>query len=272
MKYGLFITLILATSFNAHAQKNIDGLTKAERSFAAYAVANGIKPAFLQFADSNGVMFDQGRSVNAVSLWNSRDARPGILNWRPDYVEIAASHDFGFTTGPWTFQPKSFQDSITGRGRFITVWHINNKGEWKFLVDLGVSNTIASLDTVLRKIEITDPSIEPGNSQNLMETEKEFVNAAKQSLKDAYSKYLSERTLLTRNGMSPGTTSDEISTIVNKSPQSIQYLPEGSGIASSGDVGYVYGTTAANGKSENYLHIWRKEKGGWRIALEVLRF
>jgi ketosteroid isomerase-like protein len=46
----------------------------------------------------------------------------------------------------------------------------------------------------------------------------------------------------------------------------------GSGIASSGDIGYVYGTTIIDGKTDNYLRIWRREKTGWKIAVEVLRY
>jgi ketosteroid isomerase-like protein len=270
MKYKIILACALFHAMLSHAQNSIDGLAKAERSFAAHAVSHGIKPAFLQFADSMGVMFDQGKPVNAIQLWNARENRPGILNWRPDYTEIAASHDFGYTTGPWTFQPNSLQDSITGRGRFITVWHINNKGEWKFLVDLGVSNIPASPDTILRKIEITDPSIEAGNATNLLETENEFIAAAKQSLKDAYLKYLSHQTILNRNGILPAKTNEDITNISNGSPQSVQYKVEGSGIASSGDLGYVYGSTIINGKTDSYLHIWRKEKDGWKLALEVL--
>jgi ketosteroid isomerase-like protein len=271
MKHKIvFLTIILSSTF-LQAQRNIDGLAKAERSFAAFAVSHGTKPAFLQFADSNGVMFDEGKAVNAVAYWNARDERQGILNWRPDYVEIAASHDFGFTTGPWTFQPKSLDDSITARGRFITVWQVTKKGEWKFLVDIGVNNTPALSDTILRKIEITDPSVEPGDTSSLMEAEKKFITDAGRSLKAAYSNSLSARTLITRNAMAPGKTDEEIITIVGKSPQSIQYNPINSGIASSGDLGYVYGTTMIEGKTENYLHIWRKEKEGWKIALEVLR-
>jgi len=271
MKYTILVHAFVFASIFLHAQQNIDGLAKAERSFAAYAVANGTKPAFLQFADSNGIMFDQGKPVNALSYWLTRDNRPVILNWRPDYVEIAASHDFGFTTGPWTIQQKSLDDSIVARGRFITVWHINNKGEWKFLVDLGVGNSPALTDTLLRKIEITDPAVEPGNAESLIDAEKGFVANAAESLKKAYSNYLSAHTFLTRHGIAPGRTLEDIDAIVSKSFPSIQYSPIGSGLASSGDLGYVYGTTSANGKAENYLHIWRKEKEGWKIALEVLR-
>jgi len=34
---------------------------------------------------------------------------------------------------------------------------------------------------------------------------------------------------------------------------------------------YIYGRTILNGKTENYQRIWRHEKDGWKIALEVLR-
>ena len=271
MKSKIVCVLLTLLPILLHAQSNIDGLAKAERNFAAYAVANGTKPAFLQFADSNGIMFDNGKPVNAISYWNARDSRPGVLNWQPDYVEIASSHDFGYTTGPWTYQPKSIDDSITARGRFITVWHINNKGEWKFLVDLGVTNVPQLQDTILRKIEITDASIQPGTSETLMQAEKEFATAAAQLLKDAYEKSLSARTHLSRNGVAPAKSTEEIAAITSKSPESIQFAPIASGIARSGDIGYVYGTSTANGKTDNYLHIWRKEKDGWKIALEVLR-
>jgi len=270
MKHNMLAAGLILSSFLANSQKNIDGLTRAERSFAAYAVAHGTKPAFLLFADSAGIMFDQGKPVNALQLWNARENRSGVLNWRPDYIEIAASHDFGYTTGPWTFQPKTVQDSITARGRFITVWHISNLGEWKFLVDLGVSNVTPSPDTILRKIEITDPSFEPGTSTTLIAIENEFIQAAKQSLKDAYQKYLSGQTLLSRHNINPARTSEEIRDVSSNSPQSIQFTVDGSGISSSGDLGYVYGTTVIGGKTDNYLHVWRKEKQGWKLALEVL--
>jgi len=271
MKYLILLTII-CVPFLLFAQQNIDGLVKAERSFSAYAVAHGIKPAFLQFADSAGVMFDNGQAVNALHLWNTRENRSGILNWFPTYVEIAASQDFGYTTGPWTFQATSLQDSVIGRGRFITVWHINANGEWKFLVDLGVSNAPVVADTILRKVEITDPSISAGTVDDLKDAEKKFIEASKKSFKDAYQQFVSGQVILNRNNLAPARTADELRKALENIPQGIQFTMTGSGIASTGDLGYVYGTTLINSKNENYLHIWRKEKDGWKLALEVLRF
>ena len=38
------------------------------------------------------------------------------------------------------------------------------------------------------------------------------------------------------------------------------------------DLGYVYGTADINDKRDGYLRIWRREKDGWKIAVEVLHF
>jgi len=270
MKQKFIAIILLVGYFTASGQKNIDGLVKSERGFAAYALSHGVKPAFLLFADTTGIMYDRGKIVNAHKLWNSRDSSPVILKWRPDYVEIAGSHDFGYTTGPWTLQFSKEDTAIKAHGRFITVWHMNNNGEWKFLVDLGVSNVQVSSDTVLRKIEITNPSIEPGTLPTLLEAENNFIAATRQSLKDAYLKYISPQSILNRNNIRPARTNDEVRSLLDSLPPQIEFTTEGSGIASSGDLGFVYGTTMINGKSDGFLHIWRKEKQGWKIALEVL--
>jgi hypothetical protein len=240
MKFALFILSLFLCVAATYAQPSIDGMVKAERSFAAYALVHGIKPAFLQFADSAAVMFDKGQPVNAVQLWLSRGDQPGILNWGPDFVEIAASQDFGYTTGPWTYRRNSMDDSIAGRGRFITVWHIDGKGDWKFLIDLGVANVPAASDTILRKIQITDPSANPGTAADLLETENDFIRQSNKSIKAAYLAHLSEQSILNRNGMTPARNREAILQLVNGTADSIQFKINGSGIAASGDLGYVY--------------------------------
>ena len=54
---------------------------------------------------------------------------------------MAKSGELGFTTGPWTFQPKTIQDSVVARGQYSTVWKKQKAGEWKFIVDMGISKT-----------------------------------------------------------------------------------------------------------------------------------
>lgn len=247
------------------AQKGIDPLIRAEKNFAAHSVAHGTKDAFLAYLDSAGIVFDNSKPVNGIQAWQQRASRPALLNWWPDAAEVAASGDFGYTTGPWTLQPTT-QDTIVARGRYSTVWHRAGNGEWKFLIDLGVSNTPASVDTEVSKRKYQG-QYTPGSAGSLMKAEEDFVSLLTRSREEAMAKYLAADAILNRNGTAP--------IIGGKNPESFvsgtRYTVLGSGMASSGDLGYVYGGTEINGKNENYLRVWRREANDWKIVLDVLR-
>jgi ketosteroid isomerase-like protein len=247
------------------AQKGIDNLIRAEKDFAAYSVAHSTKEAFLNYMDSSSMMFDEGKPVPGIEFWNKREKNSGVLKWRPLYAGIAHSGDFGYTTGPWTFQP-SANDTIVARGQFTTVWHINKKGEWKFLVDLGVSNTAVENDTGIHKL--AGVKLRHRSEESMLRAEERFIHESKDSARAAYFNNIRGMSILTRNNMSPQLASWEQQTF----RENVHYTINGSGIASSGDMGYVYGTTIIDGKTDNYLRIWRREKTGWKIAVEVLRY
>lgn len=271
MKKSIFCILCLC-SIAVHAQNNIDGLVNAEKSFAAYSVAHGTKEAFLNFIDSAGIVFDKGKPVNGMMLWSSREKNAAVLNWRPQFAEIAASGDFGFTTGPWTFQ-QSANDSIIARGQFVTVWHTDKNGQWKFLVDLGVSNTpVNNIDGVEKishsRVKFNSPESE---QQKMISAEKAFISIASTDIIAAHQRFLSTKSIIIKHRSLPAFAGMRQKIVID-SLTSIQFEMIASGIASSADIGYVYGTTIVNSKPENYLHIWRKEGIEWKLALEVLRF
>ena len=270
-QFSLFI-LFFVSFIKIHPQNGIDNLIQAEKNFAAYSVNNSTKEAFLKFLDSAGIIFDSGKPVNGIETWNKRDKRPGVLNWFPQYAEIAVSGDFGYTTGPWTFQ-NSLNDTIAARGQYTTVWHINKNGEWKFLIDLGVNNTPISVAEDVKEVNVTKltadaiPHVSP-----IVIVENEFLRSVAKNKSKAYKNYLSAESILNRNGHLPATTSSDQKSVIDATPSSIQYKVDGWGISQKQDMGYAYGTMVINGKTDNYLRIWRKEKEGWKIALEVLRY
>lgn len=259
--YFLYLgVLITASSF---AQKGIDGLIQAEKNFAAYSVANGTKDAFLANMDSSSLVFDKGKAVSGLQLWSSREKRKGVLDWRPSYAEISGSNDFGYTSGPWTFR-LSATDSIIARGFYSTVWHINKEGKWTFLVDLGIDNTPADNSTVVTKI-----SAEKNSATTLfIDVEKAFIRLVNQDSSAAYKKYLSKHNLINRNGHLPVIVDPEAST--GGALSAIQYTIQGWVLSPGNDMACVYGNTMLNGKQDNYMRIWRHERNGWKIALEVL--
>jgi hypothetical protein len=254
------------------AQPGIDGMIAAEKSFAAYAVTNNTKDAFLKYADTTGIMFDGGKAVNARQLWRLREQRPGILNWWPVWTEVAFSQDFGFSTGPWTFQPQTVKDSVVARGYFATVWHRNKAGEWQFLIDFGVNNPPSPETTPLQKWEHPTTNNRKHANEKLEDAEKEFLKLWAKSPTVAYDRFLSRQSLLHRNGANAAVRATDRLSTITKTPNDIEEKYLGAVTAPSNDMGYTYGATTRQGKTDNYLRIWRRENEGWRIAVEVLRF
>ena len=248
-------------------------MIQAEKNFANYSVTHGTKEAFLHFLDSSGIIFEQGKAVNGIQTWTARESRPGILNWHPEYAEIAASGDFGYTTGPWTFQSTIDDTTIAARGQYVTVWHINNKGEWKFLVDLGIRNEIPVEEKTLKKIFSQKIKVNGlAGKGKLFSPEQNFIKSYQQKGSRIYSSFLSNQGILNRNNFLPALTRHDQQTILDSLPIHIIYSIQGFGDCSSGDLVYVYGDTELNGKKDNYLRIWRLQQNGWKIALEVLRY
>lgn len=271
MNKSFIFLLVLFLTQQAYSQKSLDGLIQAEKSFAAYAVTNNTKEAFLTYLDSTGIVFEKGRAVNGIEAWNKTEARPGILAWQPQFAEIAGSNEFGYTTGPWTFQPKSVTDSVVARGQYTTVWHINKNGEWKFLVDLGVSNALPAGLQEVQKITAEKITTNPIDLASLVKAEEAFIKAFKKNKATAYTRFLSQHSILNRNHQLPATSIAEQKTAIEATPQNMNFTINGSRIAKSGDLGFVFGTTTLKDQPENYLRIWRREKEGWKIAVEVVR-
>jgi hypothetical protein len=264
------------------AQRSIEGLIRAEKSFAAYSVDHGTKEAFLHFLDSSGIVFEKGQPVNGIVTWTAREKRPGVLNWYPRFAEVSASDDFGYTTGPWTFQPKTITDTVVASGWFVTVWHIDDHGAWKALADLGVGNSnpaqTGSLaeDSAIWTAVIREEKVKKASRASLMKAEEDFIKKAvgvtNGGAVKAYRKSLSANSILDRNDLKPAKDQEERNKVLAGLPEGIQYTTGGSGLAPSGDLGYVYGTMLIHGKTDNYLRIWRREGKVWKIALEVLRY
>jgi hypothetical protein len=108
--------------------------------------------------------------------------------------------------------------------------------------------------------------------QSLKEAEERFIQSYKAQGKQAYSSFLSSNSRLNYAGYLPALNSKERKALVDSLPANIGYTIVGFGSSPKNDLGYVYGTADINDKHEVYLRIWRREKDGWKIAVEVLHF
>jgi ketosteroid isomerase-like protein len=266
------LLLFIFSSLRVTSQNNLVSLIRAEKDFAAYSVSHNTKAAFLKYLDSTGVVFENGNPVNGIEAWNKKEVRQGILNWHPQFAEISASGNLGYTTGPWTFQPKTITDSIVARGQYATVWHLDKEGNWKFLVDLGINETpIADIKEV-EEINVNLKTYFPIDLSSLLKAEKAFIRQFNKDKIKAYKQCLSKKTVLNRNRHLPATRAEELANSISETPAEIKFQVDHSGISNSGDLGFVYGTSLYKDKKENYLRVWRRENHDWKIAMDVVRY
>jgi ketosteroid isomerase-like protein len=118
-------------------------------------------------------------------------------------------------------------------------------------------------------------SFSPGTMAELQTAEQTLIASTTDSANrsKAYALVVSRQAfLLNRNHRLPVTNRSQINELMQSMPSVIQYQQHGAGLAKSGDLGYVYGTTTINGKTDNYLRIWRREGKEWKLVLEVLPY
>ena len=117
-------------------------IREAERDFAAMAEKEGISRAFLHFADDEAVLmrgdklYRGKQELEELFAGTASSPRDEKLSWSPDFVDVSASGDLGYTYGNYTY---SFTDStgaeVERKGVFHTVWKRQVDGSWRFVWD-----------------------------------------------------------------------------------------------------------------------------------------
>jgi uncharacterized membrane-anchored protein len=102
--------------------------------------------------------------------------------------------------------------------------------------------------------------------------ENNFNSLVEKNKSKAYSTWLSGESVLTRHGFLPAAKAAARKILIDSTLPGIKYKMNGWGISPVPDMAYTYGTTTTGDKAENYLRIWRREKNGWKIVVEVLRY
>jgi ketosteroid isomerase-like protein len=102
------------------------------------AKEEGIEKAFTTFAAADAVLMRGNKLIEGIKNIEEhyKNQTSKGLSWAPDFVDVAASGDLGYTYGHYTY---SYIDS-TGKaaedkGIFHTVWKRQADGTWRFVWD-----------------------------------------------------------------------------------------------------------------------------------------
>lgn len=125
---------------NVLIEKWKNEILETEQSFAKMAKKEGIQKAFLTYAAEDAVLMRNnnlviGKKEKTIHFENQPSKNTEVsLTWKPDFVEVSASGDLGYTYGKYTY---SFVDvegnTVENKGVFHTVWKKQTDGTWKFV-------------------------------------------------------------------------------------------------------------------------------------------
>jgi ketosteroid isomerase-like protein len=248
-------------------------LAAAETAFAAQSVREDMRIAFLAAFAPDGV-FVRNAWVVADDWLRDRAAPPIVLDWRPQYVEVAASGDLGLSTGPWKITSKAKPEAPPAYGQFVSVWRREGNGPWKVAVDLGISHPAGDLWKAALEARPHAKGAAPGG-QSLADAEARFAAEARdRGARAAYASHSAENLRFYRTGSSPWVGKSAALAAPAMAEEAGAWTVERVETARSGDFGYARGSYAPKASPGSpagwFLRVWRREGNAWRIVMDVV--
>lgn len=254
-------------------------LVAAEHAFAAAAVRDGIRDAFLAFADDSALAFAP-EPATAREVWRARPRTSGRLAWHPAFVRVSRGGDLGFTTGP--YESADGAGAGTGYGQYVTVWR-KTPGGWRFAVDLGTTGPRPDApEPEWRPSAERTPSaslVDGDAAASLRAADSLFaahagvhgLAAAVRAFGHAQMRLLRPRTP-PRVGLGPS-----LAAAVADSARRYTARPLYAAASATGDLGWTWGEyryeNQGAGRRETgyYVRVWSRDPGGpWRVLLDVV--
>lgn len=138
------VMLLASCIFPKKKEPQADAFAKlemmdADRAFSKMCEEKGMKTAFLEYLDSNGVLLRPNRlpiaGADAVDFLIQQKDDDYIMSWEPKNGVIARSGELGYTYGIYAIKP-STKDTII-YGTYVSIWKKEKGGTWKYVLDSG---------------------------------------------------------------------------------------------------------------------------------------
>ncbi|MCO5950449.1 YybH family protein [Mucilaginibacter flavidus] len=260
-----FYALLIALPVFTFAQSDFKNLVAAEKTFAQYSVEHSTQQAFMRFLADDGLFFKKGQPVNGKERWATIKPDSSKLSWYPAFADVEASSELGFTTGPWEYRENKADKDAGAFGNYITIWKKQADGTWKAAIDLGISHAKPRAEELPAYGTPTFAVAGHSTNKALLAAESKFIAATG----SVYQQNSNSAVKIFRPGQPYITTQ-----AADAERADFTYTLIGSGIAKSGELGYVYGQAIVkNGdkiSNGSYLRIWKLHDKKWELNVEVV--
>ena len=272
--------MILATLLLAAQLSPFDQVVASERAFAAASLANGLHEAFLANLATDAIAF-LPLPGPARPKHEGQPKTTAKLAWGPTWVAVSSAGDLALSTGPWkvTHHEKPLINVSTGW--FFSIWRREPNGEWKVVVDAGISSPVAFdlPKTVENGFAAAPPSTpRPGGAANgrigIASAERALAAAAKSGLGKAIEAQADPAVRVYREAKPAAFGAAAAKALLDADLRKVTCTPDRVIASASGDLGYVYGACAGEGSAAaekyGFLRVWRMHAdGSWKVLADV---
>jgi ketosteroid isomerase-like protein len=272
----------LLMPLDTQTEEGLEGLIEAELAFARCASEMGVGKAFCTYLTEEAIIFKPEPTKGRE--WYKNQTDPGIsLVWRPIYAEIAASKDFGYTTGPWHLEVKG--QKTKHYGHYVSVWKKETTNPWRVIIDVGIPHpkqgdglTETSAEVASRKNlkGNTKPASMESEIKRLLERERAFSkDAENKGMVKAFTAYAAEDVRLYREGSIPVLGKEKALSLLSKKKGIQSWQPLKAVVSPTGDLGFTYGFLVKVKEEPpqimrfTYFRIWRKMDSAWMVVLDL---
>ena len=116
-------------------------IIKADEAFSTMSSKQGMKKAFLEFIDDDGILLRPDHlpivGADAIDFLSQANDTSYTLTWKPFAAEASSSGDLGFAYGVYSL---TLPDT-TLSGTYVSIWKKQIDGKWKFVLDTGNEGT-----------------------------------------------------------------------------------------------------------------------------------
>ena len=150
-KMGVFsLAVLLLVTFGCAQKMDVEAeraaIRNADGAWSKTATAKDVDRFVSFFADDASLLPPNTAAMTkreAIREWASElMANPGFaLSWQATKVEVSRSGELGYSLGTYEFTIHDAEgESVTDRGKYVTVWKKRPESTWKVVADIFNSN------------------------------------------------------------------------------------------------------------------------------------
>jgi len=269
--------LIAGGAGDASAGASLRSLAQADRDFAASALENGARYAYLYYLAQDAVGFEPA-PVALHERWLERLPQKMVLTMTATRAQINGAGDFGWTAGPW-LQESRFTGT-KAYGDFVTLWKYLPGDGWRIALQAGTTHEAPHADVpVLRIARLSryeghatggDPA---ALAKGIEQCDDEYAAAIRGVGFGAAAASFGARQLVTLIlGQQAAYTSKSAADLRAAFATPGEQQRTFSGAGGSADLGYTYGTIPfAEPGAQYFLRVWQIRRGKCELEVEWLR-